>query len=49
MVFILSDVIIIELVGLMFYLSKNILGKFLNNHAVDTNVEIIAIEFHQIK
>ena len=35
--------------GLMFYLNENIPCKLLNNHTVDTNIEIIATDFHQIK
>ena len=36
-------------VGLMLYLNETISCKFLNNHPIVPNAEIICIEFHQFK
>ena len=33
----------------MFCLNKNTSFKLLNNNTIDTNIEIIAMQFHQIK
>ena len=35
--------------GLMFYLNKEMLCKYLNNHPKVPNAEITCIEFHQLK
>ena len=35
--------------GLMLYLDEEISCKFLNNHSIVPNAEIICTEFHQIK
>ena len=48
-IFLISESKIDSRVGLMLYLDETTSCKFLNNHPIVPNAEIICIEFHQFK
>ena len=48
-IFLISESKIDSRVGLMLYLNETTSCKFLNNHPIVPNAEIICIEFHQFK